>query len=317
MANKNTVFIVVGVLLAAFNIAVVGTVATGAVEGAVQSAFQTHTKDTICANDDCSEVNEDWATSSSERSYYAWDLVNYEDVLANPMTEQQFEQVGPVVYEITAERTLVEHDAEAGTISYTEVKSFTWAGGTPSNAEVTNLNILFEPQRVGATSTFIGIVASMTQAGFAAGMIENDMEVGVPSQRTASDLDSTLVDLATTLSNEQVASKNMAMQAYATWNSTSEASAVYNMTLINGSEETVNTWSEPDFSDGLEFAFRQADDPGDSSVSISLDSKWGPAVFLGLGNPGSSISDLMANPEGNPSMVRATLFGYLAMQNET
>ena len=317
MANKNMVFIVVGVMLAGFNMAVVGTVATGAVDGAVQSAFQTYTKDEICANDDCSEVNDDWATSTSERSYYAWNITNSADVRANPTIEPQFEQVGPVVYEITAERALVEHDAEEGTISYTQVNKFTWVGGTPSDTEITNLNILFEPQRVGATSTFIGIVASMTQAGFAAGMIENDMEVGVPSQRTANELDSTLDDLATTLSSEQVASENMAMQAYTTWNSTSEASAAYNMTLINGSEPTINTWDEPDFSDGLEFAFRQAADPGDSSVSISLDSKWGPAVFMGIGNPGSSISDLMSSPEENPSMVRATLFGYLAMQNET
>ena len=317
MANKNMVFIVVGVMLAAFNIAVVGTVATGAVDGAVQSAFQTYTKDTICANDDCSEVNEDWATSSSERSYYAWNLTNSDEIQNNPMTTPEFEQVGPVIYEITAERTLVEHDAEEGTISYTEVNTFTWVGGAPSNTEISNLNILFEPQRVGATSTFIGILTSMTQAGFAAGMIENDLEVGVPSQRTANDLDSTLDDLATTLSNEQVASETMAMQAYATWNATSEASAIYNMTLINGSEPTANTWSDPDFSDGLEFAFRQAVDPGDSSVAISLDSKWGPAVFMGLGSPGSSVSDLMYNPDDNPSMVRANLFGYLAMQDET
>ncbi len=317
MSNKNMVFIVVGVMLAGFNVAVVGTVATGAVDGAVQSAFQTYTKDTICANDDCSEVNDDWATSTSERSYYAWNLTNYDEIQNNPTATPEFEQVGPVVYEITAERTLVEHDSEEGTISYTEVKTYSWAGGTPSDTEITNLNILFEPQRVGATSTFIGILTSMTQAGFAAGMIENDLEVGVPSQRTANDLDSTLDDLATSLSNEQIASESMAMQAYATWNATSEASAIYNMTLINGSEPTANTWSEPDFSDGLEFAFRQAVDPGDSSVEISLDSKWGPAVFMGLGSPGSSVSDLMYNPDDNPSMVRANLFGYLAMQDET
>ena len=317
MSNKNMVFIVVGVMLAGFNVAVVGTVATGAVDGAVQSAFQTYTKDTICANDDCSEVNDDWATSTSERSYYAWNLTNYDEIQNNPTAKAEFEQVGPVVYEITAERTLVEHDSEEGTISYTEVNTYSWAGGTPSDTEITNLNILFEPQRVGATSTFIGILTSMTQAGFAAGMIENDLEVGVPSQRTANDLDSTLDDLATSLSNEQIASESMAMQAYATWNATSEASAIYNMTLINGSEPTANTWSEPDFSDGLEFAFRQAVDPGDSSVEISLDSKWGPAVFMGLGSPGSSVSDLMYNPDDNPSMVRANLFGYLAMQDET
>jgi len=255
MANKNMVFIVVGVLLAAFNIAVVGTVATGAVEGAVQSTFQTHTKNTICANDDCSEVNEDWATSTSERSYYAWNLSNYDDVLANPMTEQQFEQVGPVVYEITAERTLVEHDAEEGTISYTEVNSFTWVGGSPSTSEVTNLNILFEPQRIGATSTFVGIVASMTQAGFAAGMIENDMEVGVPSQRTAD-------DLATLFPSNQ------------------------------------SSWSNN--------AYYNSVDPGDSSVSIHLTSKWGPALFVGMGNPDSTIS-----------IQRAGLFGYLAMDDPT
>ncbi len=317
MSNKNMVFIVVGVMLAAFNVAVVGTVATGAVDGAVQSAFQTYTKDSICANVDCSEVNEDWATSSSERSYYAWNLTNYDEIQNNPMATPEFEQVGPVVYEITAERTLVEHDADEGTISYREVKTYSWAGGTPSDTEITNLNILFEPQRVGATSTFIGIVASMTQAGFAAGMIENDLEVGVPSQRTADDLSSTLEDLADSLSNEQVASKTMAMQAYAAWNDSSPIQAAYNSTFVNGSEPTVNTWSDPNFSDGLEFAFRQAVDPGDSSVAISLDSKWGPAVFMGLGSPGNSVSDLIYNPENNPSMVRATLFGYLAMQNET
>ena len=115
MVGKNVVLAVVGVLLLALNVAVVGTVATGAVEGAVGDMFATYPKDEICANDDCSEVNEDWLTSTSERDYYAWNLTNLDEMIAIPQTDAVYEKAGPVTYEISTERTFLAHDADAGT----------------------------------------------------------------------------------------------------------------------------------------------------------------------------------------------------------
>ncbi len=152
MMNKNTVLIVVGLMLAAFNIGVVGTVATGAVDGAVDSMFQTYTKDEICEDEDCTELSEDWLTSTSERDYYAWNLTNLDAILADFNVDAVYDQVGPVTYEISTERTLINHDAEAGTITYSEINTYDWKDGVSSTTPITALNILYEPQRVGAVS---------------------------------------------------------------------------------------------------------------------------------------------------------------------
>ena len=316
MAQKNVVLLVAGLLLASFNLAVIGTVATGAVDDAVGEALQTYTKDTICADETCEVANSDWATSTSERSYYAWNMTNSEAVMADSTLAPEFEQVGPVVYEIVAERELLSYDSEAGTITYSEVKTYNWVGGVPSTSEVTNLNILFGPQRIGATGTFIGVVASMAQAGFSAGMIENEMEVGVPSMRTAADLSEQLADLTDDLSSEPAASKMMALAGFSAWNNSDAAQALYDSTFIDG-EAGPNTWHTPNFSAGILYALNSASDPADATVDISLTSKWGPALFMGLGEPAISIQDLSATLDDHPSIVRAQLFGYLAMKNET
>ncbi len=152
MADRNVIFVVAGLVLVAFNMAIVGTVATGAVEGAVDEMFQTYTKDSICENEDCSELNQDWLTSTSERDYYAWNLTNLDAMMADFNVDAVYEEVGPVTYEITTERNLISHDSAAGTITYSEIKTYEWKEGVPSNTPITALNILYEPQRVGAVS---------------------------------------------------------------------------------------------------------------------------------------------------------------------
>ena len=77
---RNVGVLVVGFLLLGVNLLVLGPMATGGVQGAVDETFATYPKDKACANDDCSEVNEDWATSVSTRDYYAWTLTNPDDV---------------------------------------------------------------------------------------------------------------------------------------------------------------------------------------------------------------------------------------------
>ena len=155
MADRNVIFVAAGLVLVAFNMAVVGTVATGAVEGAVQEMFQTFTKDNICSNDDCTSLNDDWLTSTSERDYYAWNLTNLDEMLADYTVDAVYDQVGPVTYEINTERTMVEYDSEAGTITYSEINTYTWKSGVSSDTPITALNILYEPQRVGAMSLAI------------------------------------------------------------------------------------------------------------------------------------------------------------------
>lgn len=152
MADRNVIFVVAGLVLVAFNMAVVGTVATGAVEGAVQEMFQTYTKDSICEDDDCTELNDDWLISTSERDFYAWNLTNVDEIMADPSVNGSYQEIGPVTYEITTERTLIGHDSEAGTITYSEINSFEWKSGVSPDTPITALNILFEPQRIGATS---------------------------------------------------------------------------------------------------------------------------------------------------------------------
>ena len=148
---------------------------TGAVEGAVEDNFETFPADSACANADCSEVEEDWATSTGERSYYAWNLTNPTEVMAG--ADSVYEQVGPFDYDITYTREVIEFNKDAGTLKYSESKVYTCAEDTvtPCDMEVTTTNIPFQPQVVGATGTAISGIMDLTKAGFAAGAINNEM----------------------------------------------------------------------------------------------------------------------------------------------
>ena len=54
-----------GIVLVLLNVAALAPMATGAVEGAVEDNFASFSKDSVCANDDCTEAEEDWASSTS------------------------------------------------------------------------------------------------------------------------------------------------------------------------------------------------------------------------------------------------------------
>ncbi len=158
------------------NLVLLSPIATSMVEGAVEEEFETYPYDSACANSDCTEAEEDWATSTSERTYYAWNLTNADEVMAGE--EAVYEKLGPFNYDITYTREIVDFDKEAGTLTYTESKVFTCAEDTPNdcNTEITQLNIPFQPQVVGATGTAINGIMDLTKVGFAAGAIGQEME---------------------------------------------------------------------------------------------------------------------------------------------
>ena len=168
--------LIAGAVMVLLNLVLLSPIATSMVEGAVEEEFETYPYDSACANSDCTEAEEDWATSTSERTYYAWNLTNADEVMAGE--EAVYEKLGPFNYDITYTREIVDFDEEAGTLTYTESKVFTCAEDTPNdcNTEITQLNIPFQPQVVGATGTAISGIMDLTKVGFAAGAIGQEME---------------------------------------------------------------------------------------------------------------------------------------------
>ncbi|MBT6845271.1 MAG: hypothetical protein HN554_07345, partial [Euryarchaeota archaeon] len=128
---------------------------TGGVEDAVLEATKTTPLDNICANDDCTDIESDWATSTSERDFYGWNLTNPTEVAAGAAPIH--EKIGPVTYTITSDRTFTSHDSDAGTITYHENTSYACSVDTvtPCDVQITQLNIGFTPQVIGATGMAI------------------------------------------------------------------------------------------------------------------------------------------------------------------
>ena len=106
------------------NLVLLSPIATSMVEDAVEDNFETYPYDTACADSDCTTAEEDWASSTSDRSYYAWNLTNADEVMAGG--EAVYEKLGPFDYEITTTRNIIAFDKDAGTLTYDESKVFTF-----------------------------------------------------------------------------------------------------------------------------------------------------------------------------------------------
>ena len=180
--------LIAGAVMVLLNLVLLSPIATSMVEVAVEEEFETYPYDSACANSDCTEAEEDWATSTADRTYYAWNLTNAEAVMAGE--EPVYEKLGPFNYEITYTREIVGFDEDAGTLTYTESKAFACAEDTPNdcNTEITQLNIPFQPQVVGATGTAINGIMDLTKVGFAAGVMGIELESFSAAKKTADDL---------------------------------------------------------------------------------------------------------------------------------
>ena len=146
------------------NLVVLAPIATSMVEDAVEDNFETHPYDSACEDSDCTTAEEDWATSTSERTYYAWNLTNADAVMAGG--DPVYDKVGPFLYDITTTRNIIEFNESAGTLTYNESKVFECSADTlnPCDMPITQLNIPFQPQVVGATGTAINGIMDLTKA---------------------------------------------------------------------------------------------------------------------------------------------------------
>ncbi|MGB1488478.1 MAG: hypothetical protein ACPG83_07780, partial [Candidatus Poseidoniaceae archaeon] len=99
--------------------------------------------------------------------------------------------LGPFDYEITTTRNIIEFNKSAGTLTYDESKVFTCAMDDPEdcNTPITQLNIPFQPQVVGATGLAIESVMDLTKVGFSAGVMAIELESFSAAKKTAEDLE--------------------------------------------------------------------------------------------------------------------------------
>lgn len=180
--------LIAGAVMILLNLVILSPIATSMVEGAVDDNFETYPYDTACADSDCTTAEEDWATSTSERSYYAWNLTNADEVMAGG--EPVYEKLGPFEYDITTTRNMLDFNKTAGTLTYNESKVFTCAADSENdcNTPITQLNIPFQPQVVGATGLAVEGVMDATKAGFVAGVMAIELESFSAAKKTADDL---------------------------------------------------------------------------------------------------------------------------------
>ena len=84
---RDKVMIGVGLTFLLLNLTLLPIVFPGAGPDAVDEKFETFPLDAACGEDgDCATVEDDWAISTSQRDYFAWDVTNLGDVMHNGAT---------------------------------------------------------------------------------------------------------------------------------------------------------------------------------------------------------------------------------------
>ena len=294
-----------GLMFLILNLAVLAPIATGAVPDAVAEATAEAPKDDICSNDDCTEFEADWLSSSTDRDFYAWNLTNLGDVMMG--NAPVYEEIGPVTYTITSDRHMLDHNSTSGEITYHENTSYACAvdSAVPCDVQITQLNIGFMPQVIGATGTAMAGVMDLTKVGFAAQMINQDMNTTQAGTATAAAMCMTPVGELTCTT---WAGEGPMMAAYE-WKNSDTAAYIY---AINNDETLNNTntnWTDGD----LDAAMMGTYHPADPAFNISLKTALGPVAFVGMGEPEMLVADVMMDPANSTVMQRATTYGYVSI----
>ena len=294
MSPRN--MLIAGIVLILLNVAAIEPMATGAVPDAVEDNFASFSKDSVCANDDCTEAEEDWASSTSPRDFYGYSITNVADVMANGSTPV-YEKIGPVTYDITTTRTILDYDSAAGELTYNSVKSFACSADTavPCDTEVSQLNIAFQTQVIGATGTAINGIMDLTKVGFAVQMVLQDMNTTQAGVGTA-------LGLAQTYASS---GDGLGSGFYGAWNLSDTGLGIRAMNSADG-----NDLPAANFSGAMEKAMMDTMHPIDTTFNISLQEPLGPVAFVGMGAPETLLSTVMADPFNSTVMQRANTYGY-------
>ena len=235
---------IVGILLMGINLAVISPFVMEVTEETLSTA-------TVLTNDTWED--EGWLNATSERSFFAWNLSNAAALQSGDETEMEFEKMGPFTYELSTIREVLYHDEEAGVLTYREYNEYNWLDGESGDAQLTNINILFNTQKIGAVGSAIDFGSSFVKGAFTRDMLYVDLSERAPSIWVSDDL---------TDAGEE------AMRTEIAW----------------GDSVDDNTT--------LHHVLYDAKDPGDSSVCIALTCDIGPMLMVRLGAPDDGSKSL-------------------------
>ena len=318
--------LIAGIILILLNVAALSPLSTGAVEGAVDDNFETFPKDTACYDDDCETADDDWASSTSQRDFYGWSVNNLPEVMAG--ATPTYTEVGPVTYDITTTKTINSYDEAAGTLTYNSVKTFECNvdSKVSCDTEVTQLNIAFQTQVIGATGMAINGIMDTTKLAFTAGMIGQDVESMQASAPTAQYVVDSLAGTSAILQGMGLDSDTanasapaaLAGNFYAAYDGFFTSLAGVNYTTANQLDDNFSA----NFS-GEETYDAMYDSFGPGGEDISLTTSLGATLMAGHCSsfPTANSTTIMADAANGfaniGTMQRASLWNYTAMASAT
>ena len=298
-----------GLVFAGLNLGL-GAYATGQVPAAVEDAVALKVKDDICENQLCTEVNDDWSESTSQRDFYAWHILNLDEV--NNGSEPIYEEIGPVTYDVTLKKEVENYDVRNGLLTYKQTTSYACSEDTevPCSTEVSQLNIAFNTQVIGATGTAINTVMETTKTGFASGVIGTYFQKVSAGYEVAKYNLHNLQNLSAVEGYIIMAPDNaessfldgmfdLVDEAYG------DAFLDDNTTTYLQEGGVRPEWNSSELD--LDYAFREALGPG--GEDISLLNYMGPLVYASMGEP-ESLTDIQADPENSVTLERAELWDF-------
>ena len=300
--QKASALLVTGLVLIGINFLALAPFVAGQVEAGVQDVVA----DGYDGYDDdgnenyTADYDDEWLVSTSERVYFAYSLDNPDGVDAGEAHE--FTKMGPFIYEVTTTREILDFNYDAGEITYSEYDSFEWCenctwiddngdshNSVPGSTNITQVNILWNTQRIAGISTGITYGEVFAKAGFANNMIANDLQNRAPSIWAAESIEGMVSGFEAQLQQagyNQSAAAAIAPPAildvaYDSWNSSSGMGVM-----------------DPDFSLSADSILHTAVDPS-TGICIALTCEIGPMLIAGMGEPSETVTPM-----------RAALLGY-------
>ena len=241
--NKATTMLVIGIMLIAINSVLITSITDDLIsDGMAQQVTD--------AYDEQSDFDEEWATSTSEKVYFGYNLTDI-SALSSDDPSNAYTKVGPWIYNVTSHKEILEWNDEEGTMTYSEYEVFEWCeectwedrDGTmgpvgeiydsvPGTNDFRNVNILWTAQSIAA----IGAVGfeygePFAKAGFATNMMILELSSLAPSIWSAEDTQQSLADASAGMqsvgmdatSADAAAPGYVMSVAYNSWNASSNA----------------------------------------------------------------------------------------------
>ena len=300
--QKASAIAVIGLLLIGINFLALAPFVAGQVEAGVADTvadgYDGYDED---GNEDyTADYDDEWLVSTSERVYFAYSLDNPEGVDTGEAHE--FTKMGPFIYEVTTTREILDFNYNAGEITYSEYDSFQWCetctwndsngdehNSVPGSTEITQVNILWNTQRIAGISTGILYGEVFAKAGFANNMIANDLQNRAPSIWAAESIDGMVTEYENALQDAGYDESTAAAIA---------APVILDLVYDNWNSSSGMGVMDPDFSLSADSILHTAVDPS-TGICIALTCEIGPMLIAGMGEPSDTVTPM-----------RAALLGY-------